>query len=96
MVYGHIDQQGIWQLLMKTKQMRSFIEYHLNTRVFKSIYSKQRLDKYRRDNECPVNDVLCEDIALWMGQRVLLGTKKDMEDIAEGIAKIQKHSAKLL
>jgi len=73
-----------------------FIEYHLNSRVFKSIYSKQRLDKYRRDNRCPVNDVICEDIGLWLGQRVLLGGRKDMEDIAEAIAKVQKNSSKLL
>ncbi len=73
-----------------------FIEYHLSSRVFKSIYSKQRLDKFRRDNRCPVNDVICEDVALWMGQRVLLGGRKDMEDIAEAITKIQKNASKLL
>ncbi len=75
---------------------QDFIEYHLNSRGFKSAFSKDRLDKYRRENHCPVNDKLCEDTALWMGQTVLLGDKKDMEDIAEAAAKIQKNSAKLL
>ena len=75
---------------------QGFIEYHLNSRGFRSVFSKKRLDKYRRENQCPVNDNVCEETGLWMGQTVLLGTKKDMEDIAEAIVKIQKNSEKLL
>jgi len=75
---------------------QDFIEYHLNTRGFKSAFSKERLDKYRKENHCPVNDYVCAETALWMGQTVLLGTKKDMEDIAEAAAKIQKNSGKLI
>jgi len=73
-----------------------FIEYHLNLPTFQNIFSKQRLNKYRRENNCPENDKICEETGLMMGQRVLLGTKKDMEDIAEAVAKIQKYSSKLL
>jgi dTDP-4-amino-4,6-dideoxygalactose transaminase len=74
----------------------SLVEYHLNSRGFKSVFSKQRLDKYRKENQCPVNDKLCEDVGMWMGQTVLLGTKNDMDSIAEAVAKIKKHSAKLI
>jgi len=73
-----------------------FIEYHLNLRSFQNIFSKQRLNKYRKDNHCPENDRICEETGLGMWQPVLLGTKKDMEDIAEAVAKIQKNSSKLL
>ena len=75
---------------------QDFIEFHLNSDAFKRIYSKERLNKYRRENHCPMNDMVCEDTALWIYQSVLLGTKKDMEDIAEAAAKIQKNSEKLL
>lgn len=75
---------------------QSFIEYHLNLPTFQNIFSKQRLNKYRRDNNCPENDKICEETGLGMWQRVLLGTKKDMEDIAEAVAKIQKNASKLL
>ena len=73
-----------------------FIEYRLNSRAFKSVFPKERLDKYRRQNHCPENDKICAETGLWMGQYVLLGTKKDMEDIAAAIVKIQKNSAKLV
>ena len=75
---------------------QGFIEYHLNSRAFKTVFSKERLDKYRRENNCPANDYICEETALWLGQNVLLGTEKDMIDIAEAVGKIQKNSAKLL
>jgi len=32
---------------------------------------------------CPQNDRLCDEEALWFGQNMLLGTKTDMEQIAE-------------
>jgi hypothetical protein len=31
-----------------------FIEAYFNLRAFKKIYSKERLDKYRKENLCPV------------------------------------------
>ncbi|HUU29559.1 MAG TPA: DegT/DnrJ/EryC1/StrS family aminotransferase [archaeon] len=73
-----------------------FIEKRLNSRSYQAIYSRERLDKYRKENLCPENDKLCEETGLWLYQSVLLGTKKDMEDIAEAIVKIQKNSAKLV
>ena len=36
------------------------------------------------------------ETGIWMGQRPFLGPKKDMEDIAEAMAKIQKNSADLV
>ncbi len=73
-----------------------FIETYLNTRSFQKVFSKERLDKYRRDNLCPVNERIGKDTGLSLGQRVFLGTKKDMEDIVAAIVKIQKHSSELL
>ena len=74
----------------------SFIEGYLNTRAFKNIFPNQRLNKYRRDNRCPVNERIGAETGLSLGQRVFLGTKKDMEDIVEAIVKIQKNASKLL
>ncbi|MFC1558499.1 DegT/DnrJ/EryC1/StrS family aminotransferase [candidate division KSB1 bacterium] len=73
-----------------------FMEYHLSSRAFKSVFSEKRLNKYRKENNCPENDKICEETGLIMKQTVLLAEKNDMEDIAEAIAKIQKNSAKLL
>ncbi len=73
-----------------------FIETYLNMRSFQKVFSKERLDKYRRENLCPVNERIGKETGLSLGQRVFLGTKKDMEDIVAAIIKIQKHSSELL
>jgi perosamine synthetase len=73
-----------------------FIETYLNMRAFQKIFSKERLDKYRKENICPVNEKIGRETGLSLGQRVFLGTKKDMDDIVAAVVKIQKNSAKLL
>ena len=35
-----------------------FIETYLNMRAFQKIFSKERLDKYRKENICPVNEII--------------------------------------
>lgn len=73
-----------------------FVETYLNARAFQKIFPKERLEKYRKENLCPVNEKIGTETGLSLGQRVFLGTKKDMEDIVAAILKIQKHSARLL
>ena len=73
-----------------------FIDTYFNLRAFQKIFPKERLDKYRRENLCPVNEMIGKETGLSLGQRVFLGTKKDMEDIVTAILKIQKNSSKLL
>ncbi|MFC2076004.1 DegT/DnrJ/EryC1/StrS family aminotransferase [candidate division KSB1 bacterium] len=75
---------------------QGFIEKKLNSRHYKAVYSKERLDKYRDENECPNNDKLCGETGLWFYQSILLGTEADMRDIAEAIIKIQQNSKKLV
>jgi perosamine synthetase len=73
-----------------------FIETYFNLRGFQKIFSKERLDRYRKENICPVNEKIGKETGLSLGQNVFLGTKKDMEDIVTAIVKIQKYAAKLL
>jgi dTDP-4-amino-4,6-dideoxygalactose transaminase len=72
------------------------VETHLNSPAFQSVFSKARLDRYRKENHCPQNDHTAEETGLWIGQRAFLGTKTDMEDIAEAMAKIQKSAEQLV
>ena len=39
---------------------------------------------------CPETEKACYEDAVWIMQNVMLGTKQDMESIAQGILKIQK------
>jgi hypothetical protein len=73
-----------------------FIDAYLNLDSFKRIYSKERLDKYRKELQCPVNEYLSEEKGIAFFHAVFLGPKKDMEDIAAAIVKIQKNADKLL
>ena len=71
-----------------------FIEKTLNSRAYQNIYSKERLERYRKNNHCPQNDRLCE-VGLIMGQNPLMETEQDVEQIAEAIMKIQTHAEAL-
>jgi perosamine synthetase len=73
-----------------------FIDAYLNLKPFKKIFTKERIDKYRKENLCPVNEMIGKETGLSLGQRVFLGTRKDMEDIVAAIVKIQKNASKLL
>ncbi|MCK7460988.1 MAG: hypothetical protein MZU84_02420 [Sphingobacterium sp.] len=70
-----------------------FIDTYLNQKAFQKIFSKERLDKYRKENLCPVNEKIGRETGLTLGQKVFLGPKKDMEDIVAAILKIQQSSA---
>jgi len=72
----------------------SFIENTLSSRNFQRMYSKEQLDHCRAQIECPDNDALCNE-AVCFSQNVLLGTKEDMDDIANAIAKIYENRAHL-
>jgi dTDP-4-amino-4,6-dideoxygalactose transaminase len=71
------------------------VESHLNSRAFRAVFSEERLNSYREENCCPQNNRAAEETGLWIGQRAFLGTKRDMEDIAEAMSKIQQNSADL-
>jgi perosamine synthetase len=72
-----------------------FIETYFNSRGFQKVFSKERLDRYRRENVCPINERIGKETGLSLGQTVFLGTKKDMDDIVTAILKIQKNADKL-
>lgn len=72
-----------------------FLEDAFSSRGFTAIYSKAQLDAWRERNRCPQNERLCSE-AVWLTQTMLLGPRKDMDDIAEAIRKIQTHAGQLV
>jgi perosamine synthetase len=71
-----------------------FLEAAISSAGFQKIYGKPRLDRWRAQNACPQNDRLCTE-AVWLVQTMLLGTRKDMDDIVAAVAKVQSHAASL-
>ena len=48
-----------------------------------------------RQVECPEAERLCREESLWIGQSAFLGTKQDMDDIADAFVKVQENAAEL-
>ena len=72
-----------------------FLEDALSTRGYKAIYPKARLDAWREANRLPQNDRLCSE-AVWLTQTMLLGPRKDMDDIAGAVRKVQRFAGHLV
>lgn len=70
------------------------IEFALNSRGYKRLFSEARLRQWREQNVLPGNDLLCSQ-AVTFTQNILLGSKADMEDIVKAIAKIYENRANL-
>lgn len=73
-----------------------FVEVYLNSRSFQKLFSKERHKQFWEENHCPANDVINAETGLILGQQVFLGTKKDMDNIAEAMVKIRKNAAALI
>lgn len=71
------------------------IEEALTSRSYQRLFSKERLDQYREQNVLPKNDELCRE-AVWFTQNMLLGTRQDMDDIADAVEKIYENRDKLV
>lgn len=71
-----------------------FIKKMLESRWFSNIYSKERIEQYWKNNNCPENDKLSEE-GLFMSQCHLLGSKSQMEQIALAIRKARAFAKEL-
>ena len=71
-----------------------FLKRSLESRAFRKVYSKQRIRSYWERIQCPANDRVCRE-AVWFGQTTLLGSRGDMDQIAEAVRKIQRHAETL-
>lgn len=59
------------------------------------IYGQDRMTKWLEQNQCPVNDQLCQD-AVWFSQFALLGDRSKMDRIAEAIRDVHKRAGDLV
>lgn len=74
-----------------------FLNNAFQSKNFQIMYPKNMLDynKYMEQNQCPENDRVCDEEAVWFAQSMLLGTKSDMDDIAAAITKIHDNATKI-
>lgn len=65
-----------------------FVQATLQSRAYRRLYPSDVLAGWEERNHCPANDRLCEE-AVWLTQTMLLGPRRDMDDIAAAIRRIQ-------
>ena len=61
---------------------------------YQRLYGTDTMTRWVEANPCPVNDKLCEE-AVWLTQSKLLGTRAEIERIAEVMADIQRRAGDL-
>jgi perosamine synthetase len=72
------------------------VEEALNSKGYKRLFSKQRLDAYREElKNLTDNDQLTRE-AVWLFQNMLLAERKDMDDIVNAIQKIYENRKQLI
>lgn len=64
-------------------------------RHYLKIYGEKTMKDWLEKNQCPQNDKLSSKEGVWLFQTMLLGTRRDMDQIVEAIKKLQKHAAEL-
>jgi perosamine synthetase len=70
-----------------------FLKDVLGSRTYRNVYGQKHLSRVMEMNlSCPQNDRLCSE-AVWFTQNMLIGTRTDMDQIAEAINKIRSSSS---
>ncbi|MHC4681480.1 MAG: DegT/DnrJ/EryC1/StrS family aminotransferase [Planctomycetota bacterium] len=72
-----------------------WVEHILSRPVYKKMFSEKRLRQYREQIDCPNCDRACREIAMIWASGPLLGSKRDMDDIINAIAKVYENRDKL-
>lgn len=70
-----------------------FLKNAFESKYFRKFYSAEELnfDAYKERIKTPLNEKLCNEEAVWFTQNILLGSKSDMQNIANAIEKIHKN-----
>jgi len=74
-----------------------YLDDAFRSKNYRKMYSSEMLDfgKFVERNQCPENNRVCNEEAVWIFQSLLLGSKSDMNDIAIAIGKVQKSAGKI-
>jgi len=72
-----------------------WIEHILNSKVYQKMFAPERLQRYRQENRCPNCDQVCQEMVMIWATGPLLGSKEDMDDIADAIVKVYENRDRL-
>jgi dTDP-4-amino-4,6-dideoxygalactose transaminase len=86
---------GLGPYIAQGLHREPWIEHILNQPVYKKMFSRQRLEEYRRQVPCPVCDQVCQEMVMIWASGPLLADKEDMDNIADAIIKVYENRDKL-
>ncbi len=75
-------------------QMNSsaYVQGLAGNKHYLKIYGKKGMQEWLERIQCPQNDTLTGEESVWFTQTTLLGSRSDMEKIAEAVRRIQKYA----
>lgn len=78
-------------------QMNSsvYVQGLAENKHYLKIYGEKTMKEWLERNQCPQNDKLTKEQSLWFAQTMLLGSRSDMEKIADSVRSIQKYAKEL-
>lgn len=78
-------------------QMNSsaYVQGLAGNKHYLKIYGKKGMQEWLERIRCPQNDTLTREESVWFTQNTLLGSRTDMEQIAEAIQNIAKYSGEI-
>ena len=73
-----------------------WVDNIINRRVYKQMYTPQRLQQFKDEMVCPNCDILCEEemVMIW-ASGPLLGAQEDMDDIINALIKVYENRDQL-
>ena len=86
---------GLSPYIAKGLHREPWIEHILGRPVYMKMFSRQRLEEYRRQVPCPVCDQVCKEMVMIWASGPLLADKGDMDNIADAIIKVYENRDKL-
>jgi perosamine synthetase len=72
-----------------------WVDHVLKDKTYKQMFSPSRLKQYRDELGCPNCDRVCSEMVMMWASGPLLGTRADMDDIANAILKVYENRDKL-
>jgi dTDP-4-amino-4,6-dideoxygalactose transaminase len=72
-----------------------WIDNVLGSKVYKRMFSSERLKQYREEARCPNCDQVCQEMAMIWASGPLLGSKDDMTELADAIEKVYENRDQL-
>lgn len=72
-----------------------WIDHILGLKVYRKLFTPQRLKQYRAEMACPTCDRVCEELVMLWASGPLLGSQADMQEVIDAIYKVYKNRDKL-